>query len=103
MDRPNLDEVRFGTPLNQKFGKTIVAKGLRVATGYQPGSDLSRQQVAFANVYWAKQIAPSLGLFRTPDVVTTEPVSFSQIKDKVSDSLTHNHNHAHSPIHSRAE
>lgn len=79
-----MDEVRFGTPLNQKFGSTIVAKGLKVVGGYKPGSELSRQQVAFANVYWAKQIAPSLGLFRSPDVISTEPVTFSQIKDKGS-------------------
>lgn len=51
---PNLDEVKFGTPLNQKFGKNIVAKELRIPGGYYPGSDISRFQVAFANMYWAK-------------------------------------------------
>ena len=30
---PNLEEVRFGTPLNQKFGKTVVAKDLSVKGG----------------------------------------------------------------------
>ena len=26
---PNVDEVKFGTPLNQKFGKTVVSKDLK--------------------------------------------------------------------------
>jgi Domain of unknown function (DUF1995) len=79
-----LEEVRFGTPLNKKFGTTIVAQDLKVTGGYKPGSDLSRQQVAFANVYWAKQIAGALlggNLFRKVDVVSAEPVTFSQVKD----------------------
>jgi hypothetical protein len=83
-NRPNVDEVRFGTPLNKQFGTNIVAKDLKVDGGYKPGSDLSRQQVAFANVYWAKQIASSLvggNLFRKVDVVSAEPVTFAQVKD----------------------
>ena len=31
------EEVKFGTPLNQKFGKTVVAKDLGVPGGYKPG------------------------------------------------------------------
>lgn len=80
---PNLDEVRFGTPLNQKFGRVVVAKDLRVRGGYFPGSDIARQQVAFANVYWAKQIAGCVGgLGRQVAVVSTEPVTYSSIQNK---------------------
>lgn len=83
---PNLDEVRFGTPLNQKFGKTVVATDLKLPGGYFPGSDISRQQVAFANMYWAKKIAPAVagGLFGNSQVtvLSAEPVTYSQIKDK---------------------
>lgn len=81
-----LFQVKFGTPLNQKFGKTVVAKDLSVQGGYTPGSDLSRQLVAFSNIYWAKKIASSVkgGPLGNKCVacLTTEPVSFSQIKNK---------------------
>jgi hypothetical protein len=50
---PNVEEVRFGTPLNQKFGRQVVAKDLAVQGGYRPGSELSRQLIAYSNVYWA--------------------------------------------------
>jgi hypothetical protein len=50
---PNVEEVRFGTPLNQKFGMQIVAKDLAVQGGYRPGSEVSRQLIAYSNVYWA--------------------------------------------------
>jgi len=82
---PNLDEVRFGTPLNQKFGKQVIAKELKVQGGYTPGSDLARQQVAFGNVYWAKQLAGACrgGPLKKPvTVLSAEPVTFSQIKSK---------------------
>jgi Domain of unknown function (DUF1995) len=83
---PNLDEVRFGTPLNQKFGSTIVAKDLKLPGGYFPGSDIARQQVAFANMYWAKKICPAVsgGLLGSGGVtvVSAEPVTYNQIKDK---------------------
>jgi hypothetical protein len=76
------------TPLNQKFGKTIVAKDLSVTGGYFPGSDIARQQVAYANIYWAKQIANSVGggvLGGKPvTVLSSEPVSYDQIKNKGS-------------------
>lgn len=83
---PNVDEVRFGTPLNQKFGTNIVAKGLNVKGGYKPGSDLSRQLIAFSNLYWAKQIAPSMkqSSQRPLCVITSEPVTVSQIQDRGS-------------------
>ena len=80
---PNLDEVRFGTPLNQKFGQSIVAPDLRLPGGYFPGSDIARQQVAFANMYWAKKITASVGGFgKSVSVYSAEPVSYDQIKDK---------------------
>ena len=80
---PNVDEVRFGTPLNQKFGKTIVAKDLNIKGGYKPGSDVSRQLIAFSNVYWAKKIASSVGggvLGKPVSMLSAEPVSYDQIQ-----------------------
>jgi hypothetical protein len=53
---PNVEEVRFGTPLNQKFGMQVVAKDLAVTGGYRPGSEVSRQLIAYSNVYWAVSI-----------------------------------------------
>lgn len=83
---PNLEEVRFGTPLNQKFGKTVVAKELKFKGGYTPGSDIARQQVAYANLYWAKQLAASVGggiLGGKPvTVLSAEPVSYDLIQSK---------------------
>lgn len=83
---PNLDEVRFGTPLNKRFGTNVVAKELSVTTGYVPGSDLARQQVAFANLYWAKMLAGAMGGGfgggKQVNVISSEPVSFDQIKSK---------------------
>jgi hypothetical protein len=80
---PNLDEVKFGTALNQKFGTTVIAKDLQVVGGYKPGSDVSRNLVAFSNIYWAKKIASTvagLGRNRVAAVLTTEPVTYDQIK-----------------------
>lgn len=77
---PNLDEVRFGTPLNQKFGKNVVAKDLKISNGgYKAGSNISRNLVAYSNMYWAKQIASSINK-KPVGVLTTEPVTFSEIK-----------------------
>ena len=76
---PNVEEVRFGTPLNKKFGTTVVAKDLGIPGGYKPGSDISRQLIAFSNVYWAKKIAPR---GKSVCVLTTEPVSFEQVKSR---------------------
>lgn len=78
---PAVEEVKFGTPLNQKFGKFTVAKELGVEGGYKPGSQLSRELIAFSNMYWAKELAPSLGgIGKRVSVLTAEPVSFQQIK-----------------------
>lgn len=82
---PNLDEVRFGTPLNKKFGTLVVAKELSIPGGYKPGSDLARQQVAFANMYWAKKISGAVGggiLGKPVTVLSAEQVSYDQIKNK---------------------
>jgi hypothetical protein len=75
---PNVEEVRFGTPLNQKFGKNIVEKELQVAGGYKPGSELSRDLIAYSNVYWAKKLSSSFG--RPTAVVTAERVNYSICK-----------------------
>lgn len=83
---PNVEEVRFGTPLNQKFGKQVVAKDLKVSTGYTPGSDLSRQLIAYSNIYWAKKIASAVGggLLggKSVAVLSAEPVVYKQIQSK---------------------
>jgi hypothetical protein len=85
---PNVEEAKFGTPLNQKFGQSIVAKDLNVKGGYKPGSEVSRQLIAFSNIYWAKKIAPAVGGGflggRPVSVVTAEPVTISQIQSKGS-------------------
>lgn len=76
-------KVKFGTPLNQKFGKTIVAKELKLKGGYLPGSNVSRNLIAYSNVYWAKKLAGSVkgGAFggKPVAVLTTERVVFSEI------------------------
>lgn len=78
---PNVEEVRFGTPLNQKFGTSVVAKELGVPGGYKPGSDVSRQLIGFSNMYWAKEIAPAIsGIGKRVSVITAEPVVFNQLK-----------------------
>jgi hypothetical protein len=83
---PNLEEVRFGTPMNKKFGTEVIAKDLSIKGGYKPGSDVSRQLVGFSNVYWAKKIAPSIGggLFggRSVTVLSAEQVNFPQVLSK---------------------
>mmetsp|Transcript_18607 Transcript_18607/g.53106 ORF Transcript_18607/g.53106 Transcript_18607/m.53106 type:complete len:297 (+) Transcript_18607:76-966(+) len=84
---PNVDEVKFGTPLNQKFGKTIISKDLNVP--YKPGSDLSRQLIGYSNIYWAKKIGQAAAGGNVGNiggkpvcVLTTEPISFNDIKNK---------------------
>jgi hypothetical protein len=78
--------VKFGTPLNKKFGTSVIARDLGIPGGYKPGSDISRQLIAFSNVYWAKRIGAAasgspLG-GRPVCVLSTEPVSFDQIKSR---------------------
>jgi len=70
--------VKFGTPLNQKFGKTLISKDLNVKGGYTPGSNISRNLIAFSNVYWAKKIASSTK--KPVAVLTTEQVRFEEIQ-----------------------
>jgi len=81
---PNVEEVRFGTPLNKKFGTSVVAKDLKFEGGYKPGSEISRQLIAYSNIYWAKKIASAAkggALGGKPcAVLTAEQVSFSKIK-----------------------
>lgn len=81
---PNLDEVKFGTPLNKQFGTNVLGKDLKIPGGYKPGSNLSRELVAYSNIYWAKKIAPAVkgGILGNKCVacLTTEPVQFSEIK-----------------------
>lgn len=85
---PNVEEVKFGTPLNQKFGTKIVAKDLGIPGGYKPGSDVSRQLIAYSNVFFAKRIgaaasgAPLGG--KPVCVLSAEPVNFKNIKSKGS-------------------
>mmetsp|Transcript_98995 Transcript_98995/g.285692 ORF Transcript_98995/g.285692 Transcript_98995/m.285692 type:complete len:293 (+) Transcript_98995:178-1056(+) len=81
---PNVDEVKFGTPLNQKFGKSVVARDLGIPGGYKPGSDVSRQLIAYSNIYWAKRIGASASgapLGGKPVCcLSAEPVNFNLIK-----------------------
>jgi len=63
-----------------------VGKDLKIPGGYAPGSDLSRELVAFGNVYWAKKVASAVkgGLISNKCVacLTTENVNFNQVKAK---------------------
>jgi len=82
---PNVDEVKFGTSLNKKFGESVIAPGLKIQGGYKPGSNLSRNLIAYSNVYWAKKIAPSLAgglLGSSVSVVSAELVNFKEIQSK---------------------
>mmetsp|Transcript_24389 Transcript_24389/g.57203 ORF Transcript_24389/g.57203 Transcript_24389/m.57203 type:complete len:293 (+) Transcript_24389:35-913(+) len=81
---PNVEEVKFGTPLNQKFGKNVVAKDLKFKGGYKPGSEVSRQLIAYSNVYWAKKLAGAAkgGVLggKQACVLSSEPVNFANIQ-----------------------
>lgn len=77
-----MEEVRFGTPLNQKFGTQLVAKDLGFKGGYKPGSDVSRNLIAYSNIYWAKKIAGAAkgGPLGGPVcMLTAEPVNFKLV------------------------
>ena len=79
---PNVEEVRFGTPLNQKFGQSVVARDLRFAGGYKPGSEVSRNLLAYSNIYWAKKLATAARggpLGKPACVLTAEPVDFRKL------------------------
>lgn len=79
----SVDEVKFGTPLNQKFGTQLVARDLKAAGGYKPGSKVSRNLLAYSNIYWAKKLAgAAAGGFGKPvGVLTAEAVDFEEIKN----------------------
>ncbi|GKY95304.1 hypothetical protein MPSEU_000492200 [Mayamaea pseudoterrestris] len=83
---PNVEEVRFGTPLNQRFGTKCVGPDLDIKGGYRPGSNLSRQLIAYANIYWAKRLARSVkgGLLggNAVTVLTGEPVALKEILNR---------------------
>jgi len=82
---PNVEEAKFGTPLNQKFGSTLVARDLKINGGYKPGSNVSRNIVAYSNIYWAKRLAGAVkggALGGKPvGVLTAEQVNFDEIKN----------------------
>lgn len=81
---PNVEEAKFGTPLNKKFGQTMVAPNLKIDGGYKPGSNVSRNIVAYSNIYWAKYLAGAVkggALGGKPvAVLTAEQVNFDEIK-----------------------
>ena len=64
----------------------MVAKDLSVKGGYKPGSDISRQQLSYANIYWAKQIAGSVGggLLggKAVTVLSADPIDYRNIQSK---------------------
>jgi hypothetical protein len=67
-----------------KFGKNVVAKDLGFKGGYKPGSDISRNLISYANIYWAKKIASAArgGPLGGPAcVLTTEPLDFGAISN----------------------
>jgi len=57
---PNPDEVKFGTPLNQRFGKKVAAE-LKMTSSAKSGVDVlvSRYLSEFSNHYWATMLAES--------------------------------------------
>jgi len=79
---PNVEEAKFGTPLNQKFTTTVVARDLKALS--KPGSNLSRNIIAYSNVYWAKKLAGAVkggALGGKPvAVLTAEQVNFEDVK-----------------------
>lgn len=54
-----------------------MARDIKFKGGYKPGSNISRNIVAYSNIYWAKQIA---GALKKPvGVLTAEQVVFDEI------------------------
>ena len=74
--------------MNKKFGTNVIARDIGFPGGYKPGSDLSRQLVAYSNLYWAKKIggaASGSPLGGKPIcALTSESVSFDNFKSKGS-------------------
>lgn len=81
---PNVEEAKFGTPLNQKFGTSLVARDLKIKGGYKPGSNVSRNLIAYSNIYWAKRLAGAMkgGALgsRPVGVLSAEQLNFDEIK-----------------------
>lgn len=66
--------------MNQKFGKSIISGDLGFKGGYKPGSEISRNLIAYSNIYWAKKIAGAArgGPLGGPAcVLSSEPVNFN--------------------------
>lgn len=68
---------------SQKFGTAIVARDLKISGGYKPGSNVSRNLIAYSNLYWAKKLAGSVkggALGGNPvGVLTAEQVNFDEV------------------------
>ena len=63
---------------SQKFGTQLVARDLGIKGGYKPGSNVSRNLIAYSNIYWAKRLA---GAMKKPvGVLTAEQLNFDDIK-----------------------
>ena len=69
---------------SQKFGTKLVARDLGIKGGYKPGSNVSRNLVAYSNIYWAKRLAGAVkgGAIggKPVGVLTAEQVNFDEIK-----------------------
>ena len=61
------------------MGKDVIAKNLKIVGGYKAGSNISRNLVAYSNLYWAKQISSSTK--KPVCVLTTEPLNFNDVKN----------------------
>ena len=61
----------------------MIAKDLGIKGGYKPGSNVSRNLVAYSNIYWAKRLAGAMkggALGGKPvGVLTAEQVNFDEI------------------------
>jgi hypothetical protein len=72
---------------SQKFGTSIVARDLKIKNGYKPGSNISRNLIAYSNLYWAKKLAGSVkgggallgGNNHPVGVLTAEQVNFDDV------------------------
>lgn len=59
-----------------------MARDLSFRGGYRPGSDISRNLIAYSNIYWAKKVAGTVKggpLGKQACVLTAEPVNFGEI------------------------
>lgn len=74
---------------SQKFGTTIVARNLKIRGGYKPGASISRNLIAYSNLYWAKKLAGAvkggggglLGGNHPVGVLTAEQVNFDEVEN----------------------